>query len=88
MGAWSSWENPNYCWGVICKNERVHHQTNLMSGHKILLAETDAFEPLPVSGPFQVVCDDCGEEYTYEPKDVLRLEQQPPENFTTHPRFR
>jgi len=59
-----------------------------MSGHKIPLAETDAVESLPVSGPFLVECDDCGEEYSYEPADVLRLEFELPDGFVTHPRFR
>jgi len=88
MGAWNPWENPSYCWVVICKNAKAHRQTNLMFGHKIPLAETDAFESMPVSGPFYVACDECGEEHCYEPEEVLRVEQQLPENFATHPRFR
>ena len=47
MGAWSSWENPNYCWAVICKNKRFHRHTNLISRHKIPLGETDAVSPAP-----------------------------------------
>jgi hypothetical protein len=43
-----------------------------MIGHKIPLAETDAFEPIPVSGPFLVKCDECGQENTYEPCEVLK----------------
>ena len=87
MGAWNPWENSSYCWVVICKNAKAHHQTNLMFGHKIPLAETDAYESMPVSGPFYVRCDECGEEYSYEPEEVLRVELQLPENFATHPRF-
>jgi len=88
MGANDPWEDPNYCWVVICKNTKAHHKENLMFGHKIPLAETDAFEQMPVSGPFLVQCDDCGEEQTYEPSEVLRLEFTVPEGFSTHPRFK
>ena len=58
-----------------------------MFGHKIPLAETDAFEPVPVSGPFYVRCDECGVEHSYEPEEVMRIEMELPESFTTHPRF-
>jgi hypothetical protein len=85
MGAW---ENPNYCWVVICKNTKVHRENNLMIGHKIPLAETDAFESLPVSGPFIVQCDECGQENTYAPGEVLRLEFDIPNGFVAHSRFR
>ena len=88
MGASDPWANPTYCWVVICKNTKTHHSTNLMIGHKIPLAETDAFEPMPVSGPFLVRCDECGQENTYEPGEVLRLELGLPDSFTSHPRFR
>jgi hypothetical protein len=43
---------------------------------------------LPVSGPFLMRCDECSEEYTYEPADALRLELGRPGSFTRHPRFR
>ena len=59
-----------------------------MFGHKLPLAETDAFEPMPVSGPFLAKCDECGVEHSYEPTEVLRLELQVPEGFATHARFR
>ena len=59
MSTLDAWANPSYCWIVICKNARVHRETNMMFGHKIPLGETDAFEPLPVSEPFWVRCDDC-----------------------------
>jgi hypothetical protein len=58
-----------------------------MFGHRIPLAETDEFEPLPVSGPFIVQCDACGDEHTYEPAEVLRISMELPESFKTHPRF-
>jgi hypothetical protein len=58
----------SYYWIVICKNAKAHHHsTNMMIGHKNPLAETDPFEPLPVSGPFVVRCDECDEEHLYEP---------------------
>jgi len=60
MGTWDPWANPNYYWVVICKNTKFHQDTNLMFGHKIPLGETDAFESLPVSGPFLAKCDECG----------------------------
>ena len=87
MGAWNPWENSNYFWVVICKNTKAHRDTNLMFGHRIPLAETDAFEPLPVSGPFMVRCDECGQEHSYEPDKVLRVEFECPAAFTPHPRF-
>jgi hypothetical protein len=84
MGAWNPWENASYCWVVICKNTKAHRG---MSGHKIPLAGTDAFESLPVSQAFKVQCDECGIEHLYEPADVLRLELELPESFTPHPGF-
>jgi len=86
MGTWD--ENPNYCWVVICKNAKAHRETNLMFGHKIPLGETDPFEPVPVSGPFFAKCDDCGQEHSYDPGDVMRVEMDLPESFTPHPRFK
>lgn len=84
MGAW---DNPNYCWVVICKNEKAHRGPNVMFGHKIPLGETDAFETTPIGEPFIVRCNDCGQEYSYEPQDVLRFELELPASFTPHPRF-
>src|SRR4029077_14866659 len=88
MSLLDAWANPSYCWVVICKNARVHRETNMMFGHKIPLGETDAFEPLPVSEPFVVRCDECGDERSYEPAEVLRLELALPESITPHPQFR
>lgn len=88
MGAWSPWENPNYYWVVICKNKKFHHQTNLLYGDKIPLGETDAFAPAPaIDGAFVVRCDECGEERSYEPEEVLRIELNLPESFAPHPLF-
>jgi hypothetical protein len=88
MWASDPWESRGYCWVVICKNTRFHNSENVMFRHKIPLAETDAFEPMPVSGPFIVQCDECGEERSYEPAEVLRLEFEIPNDFVTHHRFR
>jgi len=88
MSSLDAWADPSYCWVVICKNSKAHHAANMMFGHKILLAETDAFEPPPVSGPFLVQCDECREEHSYQPAEVLRLEFELPNGFTAHPRFR
>ena len=87
MGSADPWSNATYFWVVICRNVKAHKGENVMFGHKVALAETDAFEALPVTGPLLVKCDGCGEEYIYEPSEVLRLEMEAPEHFTTHPRF-
>lgn len=77
-----------YFWVVRCKNHRFHKKQNLFFEHKIPLAETDAFlPPPPIDGSLIVRCDDCGEEYTYQSKDLLRLELECPRSFTPHPLF-
>lgn len=77
-----------YFWVVICKNRRYHKRQNLFFGHSIPLAETDAFLPPPaLTQPVNVRCDDCGEEYSYAAKDILRAEIEPPHPFTPHPLF-
>jgi hypothetical protein len=87
MWANDPWGNVNYCWVVICKNTKAHRETNILVGHKIPLAETDAFESLPVSVPFEVNCDVCGHEFSYTPEEVMRVEFQLPVSFTPHSRF-
>ena len=53
-----------------------------MFGHKILLGETDTYEPPPaLDGPFTAYCDECGKECSYEPGDVLRFEIELPALF-------
>jgi hypothetical protein len=86
---WSAdpWTGASYFWVVICKNAKAPNSENVMVGHKVPLAETDAYEPLPVTGAFLVQCDAYGEEFLYEPSEVVRLEMEPSENFKTHPRF-
>ncbi len=83
------WDSSQYCWLVICKNDRFHQHGNRIFGHRILLGETDAVTPLPaLKGPITVRCDECGKQYSYEPAEVLRFEQELPESFTPHPLFR
>lgn len=76
-----------YFWVVLCKNRAVHNKYNLFSRHAILLAEADEISSSPQVGSFTVVCDDCGKEFTYEAKDVLRAELDDRGSFTTHPLF-
>ena len=77
-----------YFWVVLCKNRRYHKRQNLFFGHQIPLAETDAVLPPPViNDHVKVRCDDCGEEYAYESKEILRAEIEAPASFTPHPLF-
>lgn len=86
MGAW---ENSAFAWVVICKNKNFHKHTNVMFGHKIPLGKTDPYEPPPhLYGPFTAFCDECGKEYTYEPEEVLRFEQELPALFEPHRLFK
>ena len=87
MPADNPWENASYYWVVICRNGKAHKSENMMFGHRIPLAETDAFDPLPVTGSLLVQCDGCGQEYMDEPSGLVTLGMEPPEDFTTHPRF-
>ncbi len=41
------WDTSEYCWVVICKNHKFHHQKNQLYGHRIPLGVTDAFTPRP-----------------------------------------
>ena len=83
------WADSQYVWVVLCKNHWAHLRINLFYRHRIPLAETDPVDPRPVlNGPFRVRCDKCGKEYFYEPSEVLRFEQELPDNFTPHPLFR
>ena len=83
------WADSQYVWVVLCKNHWAHLRINLFYRHRIPLAETDPVDPRPVlNGPFRVRCDECGKEYLYKPSEVLRFEQELPDNFTPHPLFR
>jgi len=79
----------DYFWVVLCKNRRVHNRDNLFSCHCIPLGETDSVSPAPqVNGGLTVSCDECGKEYTYKAKDLMRAELECPESFIPHPLFR
>ena len=65
------WEDIHYSWVVLCKNYFFHMRQNLFFRHRIPLAYTDPFSPVPdVEGPFKVRCDDCGKTYMYKRSDV------------------
>jgi hypothetical protein len=82
------WEDSQYCWVVFCRNWWFHLRENILYGHRIPLAETDAVASLPpLNDSFIVRCDTCGKEYSYELSDVFRYEQAPPGSFTPHPLF-
>jgi hypothetical protein len=82
------WEDNNYCWVVLCKNNWFHNRQNLFSKHRIPLAETDAYaSPPALKDSFTVRCDECHKEYLYKPSDVLRYDQELPASFVPHPLF-
>ena len=78
----------DYYWAVLCKNHRFHHRQNLFAEYRILLGEADAYSSPPSLGThFRAKCADCGEEYSYSPHDVVRIETNPPSTFVAHPLF-
>src|SRR5882762_1443222 len=78
------WDTSEYCWVVICKNHKFHHQKNHLFGHRIPLGVTDAFTPRPaLSGPLVIRCDECGAEHSYEPAEVMRYEEVFPDSAST-----
>jgi Protein kinase domain len=82
-----AWQDIHYSWVVLCKNYFFHMRQNLFFRHRIPLAYTDPFSPVPdLEGPFKVRCDDCGKTYVYKPSNVRRYEGEVPK-FTTHPLF-
>ena len=59
-----------------------------ITGHKIPLGETDAFAPPPeIDSRLTVRCDECGEEFAYDPADLVRLQIPFGPNFKPHPFF-
>ena len=71
---------------VVCKNCKFHNHQNLFSEHKIPLGETDALEAPPeVDDRLKVRCDECGEEYSYGPTDLVRLKMELAAGFQPHP---
>jgi len=91
MATWSPWGEPEqsqYCWVVICKNRKFHNQQNLFSGHKIPLGETDAFAPPPaLDFHLSVRCDECGQECSYDPEELVRFQMELATDFKPHPLF-
>jgi hypothetical protein len=83
------WEDSNYCWVVLCKNHWFHLAKNLLFKHRIPLGFADAYMSVPnLNSPFSVKCNVCGAVYSYEPSEVLRVEQDLPDSFKPHPLFR
>jgi hypothetical protein len=83
------WADSHYVWVVLCKNHWAHLRINLFYRHRIPLAETDPVAARPsLNALFKVRCDECGKENLYKPSEVLRFEQELPDNFTPHPLFR
>jgi hypothetical protein len=89
VSTWNPWDGPDqYLWVVICKNHKFHNHQNIFSGHKIPLGETDAFAPPPkLENRMRVRCDECGEEHSYGPTDVVRLQMEVATDFRPHPLF-
>ena len=89
MAAWSPWGGvEQYCWAVICKNHRFHDHQNVYSGHKIPLGPTDELAPPPaLDSRLAVRCDECGEEYFYDPADLVRFQMWLEPDFKPHPLF-
>jgi hypothetical protein len=85
----SDWDDKQYFWVVICKNRHFHEHQSFWGGHKIFLGETDSYSSLPIRDPrISVTCNDCGKEYEYTQKEILRFESDPMEGFVGHPLFR
>jgi hypothetical protein len=83
------WGDRNYCWVVLCKNHWYHLTKNFLFKHRIPLGYADAYMTAPsLNGHFSVKCDVCGAVYSYEPSEVLRVEQELPDSFEPHPLFR
>lgn len=77
-----------YYWVVVCKNHRYHQRQNIFFGHKIPLGETDSYSPPPaLDGSFTVRCNDCWQEYSYKPSEVLRFEAEDMDFSAPHPLF-
>ena len=79
-------EYQQYYWVVLCKNHHYHLKQSQAAGHQILLGETDGVSPPPhLELDFKVRCDDCGKDYSYSPRELLRYETKPPASFLAHP---
>jgi len=83
------WEDTRYCWVVLCKNFLCQLRQSAFYKHRIPLAETDVYGEAPaIHTKFKVRCDICQKEFSYEPVEIMRYEQEIPENFSPHPLFR
>jgi len=83
------YDDREYFWVVLCKNHRFHHKGNTSYSHQIVLAETNAFSPLPMlTQQVSVRCDACGAEYSYKPAEILRGEMETAPAFVPHPMFK
>jgi hypothetical protein len=52
------------------------------------LGETDAYLPPPaIDFRLRVRCDECGEEYFYDPADLVRFQMPIAADFKPHPLF-
>jgi hypothetical protein len=81
-------EHQEYFWVVLCKNLHYHLKQSQAAGHLILLGETDSVSPPPhLEMAFTVNCDDCGREYSYKSRELLRYQMEPPASFVAHPLF-
>jgi hypothetical protein len=73
-------------WGLMLESSQW--ENSAYPRHKISLIETDPYANLPsLSGTFAVLFEECGEESSYEPDEVLRLELELPGSFKPHPLF-
>ena len=82
-----AWQDITYSWVVLCKNYFFHMRQNFFFRHRIPLAYTDPYSPVPeIDGPFEVRCDNCGKTYVYKRGDLRRYEGEVPK-FETHPLF-
>src|SRR6266480_5387738 len=82
-----AWQDITYSWVVLCKNYFFHMRQNFFFRHRIPLAYTDPYSPVPeIDGPFEVRCDNCGKTYVYKRRDLRRYEGEVPK-FETHPLF-
>ena len=93
LGKWvgepGMWEDTHYCWVVLCKNFLCQLRQSAFYKHRIPLAETDVYGEAPeIKTAFKVRCDACQKEFFYEPVELMRYEQEIPENFSPHPLFR
>jgi len=76
-------------WVVLCRNHRFHDKGNTSYSHQTVLAETDAFSPLPMlTQQVTVRGDACGAEYSYKATEKMRGEMETAPAFVPHPMFK